>query len=52
MPHELLKGRTALITGAGQGLGLAVAREYAAEGAAVALVEFNPETIAQAEAAV
>jgi NAD(P)-dependent dehydrogenase (short-subunit alcohol dehydrogenase family) len=50
MPHELLKGRTALITGAGQGLGLAVAREYAEEGAAVALVEINPETMAQAEA--
>ncbi len=50
MPHELLKGRTALITGAGQGLGLAVAREYAEEGAAVALVDINPETTAQAEA--
>ncbi len=50
MPHELLKGRTALITGAGQGLGLAVVREYAEEGAAVALVEINPETMAQAEA--
>jgi 3-oxoacyl-[acyl-carrier protein] reductase len=49
MPHNLLQGRTALITGAGQGLGQAIAREYAAEGAAVALIERNPETLAAAE---
>jgi len=46
MTHDILKGRTALITGAGQGLGLAVAREFAAEGAAVALIERNPNTLA------
>ncbi len=45
MPHDLLKGRTALITGAGQGLGLAIAREFAAEGAAVALVDRNADTL-------
>lgn len=50
MPHELLKDRVALITGTGQGLGQAVAREFAEEGAAVALVEINPETLAQTEA--
>lgn len=49
MPHDLLKGRTALVTGAGQGLGLAIAREYTAEGAAVALIERNAETLAVAE---
>ncbi|MGW8249805.1 MAG: SDR family NAD(P)-dependent oxidoreductase [Anaerolineales bacterium] len=49
MPHELLKDRVALITGAGQGLGQAVAREFADEGAAVALVDINPETLAQTE---
>jgi len=49
MPHNLLTGRTALITGAGQGLGLAIAREFAAEGAAVALIERNPQTLAAAE---
>lgn len=49
MPHNLLSGRTALITGAGQGLGLAIAREFAAEGAAVALIEHNPQTLAAAE---
>jgi NAD(P)-dependent dehydrogenase (short-subunit alcohol dehydrogenase family) len=50
MPHDLLKDRVALITGAGQGLGAAVAREFAAEGAAVALVELNPASAATVEA--
>jgi NAD(P)-dependent dehydrogenase (short-subunit alcohol dehydrogenase family) len=45
MGRGLLEGRVALITGAGQGLGQAIAREYADEGAAVALVERNPETL-------
>lgn len=49
MAHNLLIGRTAVITGAGQGLGQAVAREYAAEGAAVALIERNADTLAAAE---
>jgi 3-oxoacyl-[acyl-carrier protein] reductase len=49
MAHELLKDRTAIITGAGQGLGAAIAREFAAEGASVALLEINPETLAQVE---
>jgi NAD(P)-dependent dehydrogenase (short-subunit alcohol dehydrogenase family) len=41
----LLNDRVAVITGAGQGLGQAVAREYADEGAAVVLVERNPLTL-------
>src|SRR5207249_6719119 len=50
MGRGLLEGRVALITGAGQGLGRAIAREYADEGAAVALVERNPETLEAARA--
>ena len=50
MPHDLLKGRTAIITGAGQGLGRVLAREFAAEGAAVALIDRNAAALAEAHA--
>jgi 3-oxoacyl-[acyl-carrier protein] reductase len=49
MAHGLLKDRVAIITGAGQGLGLSIAREYAQEGARVALVDINPVTLQEAE---
>ena len=52
MPHDLLNDRVAIITGAGQGLGRAVALEYAAEGAAVALLEINDETLAETAQAI
>jgi NAD(P)-dependent dehydrogenase (short-subunit alcohol dehydrogenase family) len=41
----LLKDQVCIVTGAGQGLGRTVALEMAAEGAAVALLERNPETV-------
>jgi NAD(P)-dependent dehydrogenase (short-subunit alcohol dehydrogenase family) len=49
MGRGLLKDQVAIITGAGQGLGQSVAREYADEGAKVVLVEINPETLKATE---
>jgi NAD(P)-dependent dehydrogenase (short-subunit alcohol dehydrogenase family) len=49
MAHGLLQGRVAIITGAGQGLGAAIAREFVEEGASVALLEINADTLAEIE---
>lgn len=46
-----LEGKVAIITGAGQGIGLAIARRYVREGAKVALADINAETVATAAAA-
>ncbi len=46
----ILDGRVAIVTGAGQGLGAAIAREFAHEGASVALLELNAETLEQVRA--
>jgi NAD(P)-dependent dehydrogenase (short-subunit alcohol dehydrogenase family) len=43
MPGRL-KGKTAIVTGAGQGIGAAIARCFAAERARVVVAELNPET--------
>jgi 3-oxoacyl-[acyl-carrier protein] reductase len=48
LARGLLKGRVAVVTGAGQGLGYAIATEYAEEGATVALLERNPEMLEKA----
>ncbi len=40
-----LKGHTAVITGAGQGIGRACAEVFAAQGAALVLLDRNPETL-------
>lgn len=43
------EGKVALVTGSGQGIGLAVARTFAAQGAAVVLNDINQETLDRAE---
>jgi NAD(P)-dependent dehydrogenase (short-subunit alcohol dehydrogenase family) len=43
-----LRGAAAIVTGAAQGLGLAIARAYAAEGMRVALLDVNAAALAQA----
>jgi 3-oxoacyl-[acyl-carrier protein] reductase len=48
MAQELLSGRVAIITGAAQGLGLAIAQAFVAEGASVVLADMNEEQVQSA----
>jgi 3-oxoacyl-[acyl-carrier protein] reductase len=44
-----LNGRSAIVTGGSKGLGLAIAQEYAASGADVAILARDPGTLAEAK---
>ena len=49
---QLVANQVCVITGAGQGLGAALAQELAAEGAQVILLDRNPDTLAATKAAI
>lgn len=48
MSGPLLEGKTAVITGAAQGIGYSIAQRFIAEGARVVLGDINPEQVAKA----
>ncbi len=50
-PAQLLAGRRAVVTGAAHGIGRATAERFAAEGAAVALLDHEAEALQEAAAA-
>jgi 3-oxoacyl-[acyl-carrier protein] reductase len=50
MRYGLLEGKTALVTGAAQGIGLEIARRFIEEGASVLVADLNAELVAAAAA--
>lgn len=49
---KVLQGRVAFVTGAGQGIGAAVAKAYSKQGGAVAVVDWNLENAEKVSAAI
>jgi 3-oxoacyl-[acyl-carrier protein] reductase len=49
-PNDELKGKVAIVTGAAQGIGYAIAHRYATEGARVVIADINGEGAAEAAA--